>query len=81
MIFLREKIRVTLLFLGIFCTMWGVVLLNPFREDNTQGDHGFRWGALKDGAVTKQGRQAFAPWIIAIGLASFAGAFLTRERD
>lgn len=67
--------------MGIFCTMWGVVLFNPFREDKEVDGQGFRWGALKDGAVTKQGRQAFAPWVIGIGIASIAGAYLTRERD
>ena len=78
----REKIQVTLTFLGIFCCIFGVVLLDPFGAEKKElSPQVFKVGAWKDGGFSKEGVREYAPWIIGMGVVSFIGVLIARNRD
>jgi len=75
----REKIRVTLLFSGIVLIMCGVVV-GCAEKDKDADVYTFRVGAWKDGGVAAAVPKEVVPWLIAGGIAAFAGAFISRDR-
>ena len=78
----REKLQVVMIFLGIFCCVFGFVLLDPLADEKTEiSPPVHKWGFWKDGGITKEGARGFAPWVIGIGVVAFAIASVVRERE
>ncbi|MDF9828329.1 hypothetical protein M2103_002434 [Ereboglobus sp. PH5-5] len=81
MLLLREKIQIVLIALGMFFCGFGFALFKPFAtEEEPPSPPVHKVGFWKDGGISKEAGRRFAPWVMAAGVVSFAGAFLMRDR-